>query len=72
MKRLYNNKCGINRKDDNLPDRILKVKRQGLKASERLPDINRMLDEYYMVRGWDENGIPSRSKLSELGLEGLF
>jgi aldehyde:ferredoxin oxidoreductase len=28
-----------------------------------------MLDEYYAVRGWDENGIPTRKKLAELGLE---
>ncbi len=31
--------------------------------------IERMLDEYYRLRGWDENGIPKREKLKELGLE---
>jgi aldehyde:ferredoxin oxidoreductase len=28
-----------------------------------------MLAEYYKVRGWDENGIPTDSKLEELGLK---
>jgi aldehyde:ferredoxin oxidoreductase len=72
LKRLYNNRCGIDRKDDNLPRRILTLKREGLRAPERLPDINKMLDEYYIVRGWDEKGIPSKRKLSQLGLEGMI
>ncbi len=27
-----------------------------------------MLDEYYDLRGWDQNGIPTEKKLKELGL----
>jgi aldehyde:ferredoxin oxidoreductase len=30
-----------------------------------------MLKEYYRGRGWDENGVPTRKKLEELGLEAL-
>ena len=30
--------------------------------------VNRMLDEYYELRGWDKNGIPREAKLKELGL----
>ena len=71
LKRLYNVKCGIDRKDDNLPERILNLKREGLHAPERLPDLNKMLDEYYRVRGWDRNGIPQKEKLSHLGLENI-
>ncbi|MCK5011380.1 MAG: hypothetical protein KAS98_12885, partial [Deltaproteobacteria bacterium] len=26
-------------------------------------------DEYYRLRGWDENGIPNKEKLKELGLD---
>jgi aldehyde:ferredoxin oxidoreductase len=69
LKRLYNVKCGIDRKDDNLPERILHLKREGLHAPERLPDLEKMLDDYYRVRGWDENGIPRKEKISALGLE---
>ena len=71
LKRLYNVKCGIDREDDNLPERILTLKREGLHAPERLPDLNQMLDEYYRVRGWDKNGIPQKEKLSYLGLENI-
>ena len=71
LKRLYNVRCGIDRKDDNLPERILHLKRDGLHAPERLPDLPKMLDEYYMARGWDRNGLPSKEKLSHLGLENI-
>ncbi len=27
-----------------------------------------MLDEYYKLWGWDENGVPTRPALDELGL----
>jgi len=27
-----------------------------------------MLPEYYRLRGWDENGVPTAEKLQELGL----
>ncbi|HPC56201.1 MAG TPA: aldehyde ferredoxin oxidoreductase C-terminal domain-containing protein [Methanolinea sp.] len=27
-----------------------------------------LLDEYYELRGWDKNGVPTRQKLEELGL----
>jgi len=32
---------------------------------------NRMLDEYYDLRGWDPNGIPTEKKLKELGLSNV-
>jgi len=28
----------------------------------------KMLDEYYSLRGWDSNGLPTKGKLQELGL----
>ncbi|MEK7448298.1 MAG: aldehyde ferredoxin oxidoreductase family protein [Planctomycetota bacterium] len=31
-------------------------------------DIDKLLDEYYRLRGWDENGKPTPAKLKELGL----
>ena len=30
-----------------------------------------MLDEFYEFRGWDEEGIPTREKLEELGLDDI-
>ncbi|MFZ5590834.1 MAG: aldehyde ferredoxin oxidoreductase family protein [Bacillota bacterium] len=68
LKRLFNVKCGISRKDDILPPRILKQKRGCGGAAENLPPLDRMLDEYYAARGWDEDGIPTRETLERLGL----
>ncbi|MFH1230117.1 MAG: aldehyde ferredoxin oxidoreductase family protein [Planctomycetota bacterium] len=31
-------------------------------------DIDKLLDEYYQMRGWDKNGRPTPEKLKELGL----
>jgi aldehyde:ferredoxin oxidoreductase len=33
----------------------------------RKPDV--IIDEYYGVRGWDKNGIPTKATLKRLGLE---
>ena len=32
-------------------------------------EFETMLNEYYQLRGWDGNGIPTTAKLKELGLE---
>jgi aldehyde:ferredoxin oxidoreductase len=31
-------------------------------------NADKMLDEYYELRGWDANGLPTKAKLEELGL----
>ncbi|UCB46442.1 MAG: aldehyde ferredoxin oxidoreductase family protein [Spirochaetota bacterium] len=67
LKRLYNNRLGISRKDDTLPQRMLYHKKEG--TTNELPPLNLMLNEYYKLRGWDEFGIPTEEKLKELGLE---
>ncbi|MCX8116790.1 MAG: aldehyde ferredoxin oxidoreductase family protein [Desulfobacterota bacterium] len=40
---------------------------KGLHLTEE--KVNRMLDEYYDLRGWNRNGIPTEAKLRELGLD---
>jgi aldehyde:ferredoxin oxidoreductase len=35
----------------------------------RVNKLHEMLPEYYKLRGWDENGVPTREKLKELGLD---
>jgi aldehyde:ferredoxin oxidoreductase len=67
LKRMYNVRHGVSRRDDTLPSRIL-TKRRGGGTSE-LPPFGSMLSDYYKVRGWDELGIPTAEKLTELGLE---
>ncbi|UCF83324.1 MAG: aldehyde ferredoxin oxidoreductase family protein [Desulfobacteraceae bacterium] len=69
LKRLYNVKCGISRKDDFLPSRILTWKKAGEGLSPNLPPLGTMLGEYYEYRGWSEDGIPLKEKLEELEIE---
>jgi aldehyde:ferredoxin oxidoreductase len=67
LKRLYNCRCGVRRKDDTLPARIL------TRRSDRdyIPQIGRMLLEYYKHRGWSEQGVPLGDKVREVGLENV-
>ncbi len=68
LKRLYNVRLGISRKDDTLPFRSLTFKRAGKGLTPHLPPLGEMLSEYYEYRGWSEDGIPTPEKLKELGL----
>jgi aldehyde:ferredoxin oxidoreductase len=69
--RLYNLREGITRQDDDLPYRIREEELQNPPAEGRKlsrPDLDRMLDEYYRLRGWGADGVPGAAKLAELGL----
>ena len=68
LKRLYNLRLGMTRKDDTLPHRILHEPLPDGGAANYLPDLQRMLDEYYDYRGWTREGIPTRTKLEALDL----
>jgi aldehyde:ferredoxin oxidoreductase len=65
--RAFNVREGISRKDDRLPERILKEGTSGLPPFEQ-KNFDRLLDEYYRISGWDDNGIPKREYLESLGL----
>ncbi len=72
LARMFNVREGISRKDDTLPGRIMEEPApagpaKGLKITQEI--LDKMLDEYYELRGWDKNGIPTEEKLKELGLE---
>lgn len=69
LKRMYNVKCGISRKDDTVPERILKQPRTEGGAKDNLPPLESMLEEYYPARGWDSDGVPLRETIDKLGLE---
>ena len=70
LKRMFSVRRGISRKDDTLPARILTRKLVYEDGTEGiLPFLGLMLNEYYSHRGWSEEGIPTREKLTQLGLE---
>ena len=69
LKRLYNIKCGITKKDDILPPRFLTPKEGTGEDDNVSPPFEIMLEEYYKLRGWDENGVPKNIKVEELDLK---
>ncbi|MGE5542313.1 MAG: aldehyde ferredoxin oxidoreductase family protein [Bacillota bacterium] len=68
LKRMYNCRLGISRKDDALPPRLMTHDRGTGRAAGSLPHIGKMLGEYYQLRGWSHEGIPEDSTLARLGL----
>ncbi|MBW2201570.1 MAG: aldehyde ferredoxin oxidoreductase family protein [Deltaproteobacteria bacterium] len=73
LQRIYNLREGEKRKDAVYPRRFYKEKLPEGPAKGMVIDkkaVNQMLDDYYEARGWDrKEGIPSREKIQELGLE---
>jgi aldehyde:ferredoxin oxidoreductase len=70
LKRAINNRLGLRRNDDQLPKAFLQpYEDHPAGADGYVPDIGRMLEAYYQVRGWDpQTGYPKKDKLEELGL----
>jgi aldehyde:ferredoxin oxidoreductase len=68
LERLFNLKAGLAAKDDTLPQRILEQPMPEGPSKGHVVRLNDMLPEYYKVRGWDKNGVPTPEKLAELGL----
>jgi len=67
LQRAFACREGISRKDDTLPKRLLTPLPDG-GAAGKAADLEYQLDEYYQLRGWDDNGIPTRERLELLGL----
>ncbi len=71
LERLILNREGITRKEDILPRRIMEEPLpEGMAEGRAItPEMyNEMLDEYYQVRGWDNDGVPKKETLSDLGI----
>jgi len=69
LTRLFSMREGISRKDDTLPERLLKEPVNEGPTKGVVVDLDTMLKEYYLVRHWDEEGRPTKEKLAELGLD---
>jgi aldehyde:ferredoxin oxidoreductase len=72
LERAFNVREGVTRKDDKLPHRVMEEPipsgaHQGMRCSRE--ELDKMLDEYYRLRGWTNEGIPSKKKLHELQLD---
>jgi len=71
VERLFNVRAGFTREHDTLPERLFK---EAIKTGPSKGEIydrrefEKLLFEYYRLRGWDENGVPREKKLKELGI----
>ena len=70
LQRMYNVRHGLSRKDDRQPRRLLEEKSPSGRAKGHVVYLDKMLDEYYELRGWNKTtGLPTEQKLKNLGLE---
>jgi aldehyde:ferredoxin oxidoreductase len=70
LKRLFNAREGISRKDDTLPKRFtIDPMPEGPGKGQRV-NLEPMLNDYYRLRGWDETtGLPTQETVRRLTLE---
>ncbi len=64
--RKFNLGAGVTGADDTLPARLLEPRLN--EAETKKPDLGRQLKEYYELRGWTPDGVPTPEKLAELGI----
>ncbi len=70
LTRVFNVRESVTRKDDTLPPRFMEEYLD--QTDEKIVtsrNLDIMLDEYYQLRGWSDDGIPTQGKLEELGLD---
>lgn len=68
IERLFNLRAGLGKADDTLPPRILHEPAKSGISKGMVCRLDEMLPEYYALRGWGEDGIPTSATLSRLGL----
>jgi len=76
LARVINVREGLGRKDDTLPWKVmnLPVPDEGPSKGAYVTqeELDLMLDDYYEVRGWTKEGIPTPEKLKQLGMDDLI
>jgi aldehyde:ferredoxin oxidoreductase len=69
LKRLLNLRWGLDVQNERLPGILMEPLSDG-GAAGHVPDVERLLADYYRIRQWDAStGRPSLDKLRELGLQ---
>jgi aldehyde:ferredoxin oxidoreductase len=71
LKRCFNVREGLTRKDDSLPRLMFEPLPDGPNKGQHMKNLEGMLDEYYEALGWDGEGIPKRETLKRLDLEDI-
>lgn len=72
LERMFNLREGMTKDDDTLPPRFLNepLKEGGSKGV--VVGLKSMMEDYYKVRKWDKNGVPTDEKLEQLGIKGVI
>jgi aldehyde:ferredoxin oxidoreductase len=68
MEKQFNLAAGLGKKDDDLPKRLKTEPAKTGGSKGAVSQIDKMLPEYYELRGWDANGVPKPETRQRLGL----
>ena len=69
LERVFNQRAGIGPDQDTLPARLLKDPLPEGPSAGWTHKLDQLLPEYYRLRGWSANGIPTRERLGSLGVD---
>lgn len=69
LEKIFNLRAGIDKSQDTLPNRLLHDPIVNGPTKGQKYELDILLPEYYNVRGWDENGVPTEETLRRLGLD---
>ncbi|MBK5262299.1 MAG: aldehyde ferredoxin oxidoreductase family protein [Peptostreptococcaceae bacterium] len=68
LEKLFNLEAGIDPSQDTLPKRLLEDPISSGPSEGNLSRLSEMLPEYYKIRGWGVDGIPTSERKTLLGL----
>ncbi len=68
LERQFNMRAGFTMKDDSLPPRLLNEGAKSGPAKGLTSGLAKMLPEYYELRGWTKEGVPTNETLARLGV----
>jgi len=75
LARLINIREGLSRKDDTLPWKVMNQPISddgpGKGSVVTQEELDLLLDDYYLARGWTLDGVPTKDILTKLGLDDL-
>ncbi|MDL2257767.1 aldehyde ferredoxin oxidoreductase family protein [Eubacteriales bacterium OttesenSCG-928-K08] len=66
LEKRFNIAAGVEK--DTLPPRLLREKLPSGPAKGKVAELYEMLEEYYTLRGWDKEGVPTADKLEQLSI----
>lgn len=68
LERVFIVREGFDASHDTMPERILKEPVPREPSKGQVFELDLLLKDYYKARGWNEQGIPTKEKLTALGL----